>query len=239
MSRFWMVLCLIGAAASRAQQYDVISRGGPLYDGTGAAPMTADVAIRGDRIVRVGKLDGARATLEVNATGLAVAPGFINMMSGEETLFADGRSESDFRQGVTLEVFGEGESMGPLTPEMQKYFQARQPDIRYPITWKTLAQGLDTLAHHGISCNVASFVGAATIRENVLGFADRAPTASELVQMQSLARQSMQDGLSASPPLLFMHLAFTHRQTSSSSWRKQSVHMAESIFRTCGVKETS
>jgi N-acyl-D-aspartate/D-glutamate deacylase len=183
MGRFWKVLCavLIGAAAARAQRYDVIIRGGTLYDGTGAAPTTADVAIRGDRIVRVAKLDGAHATVEVNATGLAVAPGFINMMSGEETLFADGRSQSDIRQGVTLEVFGEGESMGPLTPEMQKYFQARQSDIRYPITWTTLAQGLDTLAHHGISCNVASFMGAATIRENVLGFSDRAPSAGELV----------------------------------------------------------
>jgi N-acyl-D-amino-acid deacylase len=203
MGRFWKVLCavVIGVVASRAQQYDVIIRGGTLYDGTGAAPTTADVAIRGDRIARVAKLDGAHATVEVNARGLAVAPGFINMMSGEETLFADGRSQSDIRQGVTLEVFGEGESMGPLTPEMQKYFQARQSDIRYPITWTTLAQGLDTLAHHGISCNVASFMGAATIRENVLGFADRAPTASELVRMQELARQTMKEGALALPPL--------------------------------------
>jgi len=196
MGRFWKVVgaLLISAIAARAQQYDVIIRGGTLYDGTGAAPTTADVAIRGDRIARVGKLDGTHATVEVNARGLAVAPGFINMMSGEETLFADGRSQSDIRQGVTLEVFGEGESMGPLTPEMQKYFQARQADIHYPITWTTLAQGLDTLAHHGISCNVASFMGAATIRENVLGFADRAPTASELAQMQTLARQAMKEG---------------------------------------------
>jgi len=196
MGKFWKVLfsALACMAAARAQQYDAIIRGGMLYDGTGAAPTIADVAIRGDRIVRVGKLDGAHATVEVNAKGLAVAPGFINMMSGEETLFADGRSQSDIRQGVTLEVFGEGESMGPLTPEMQRYFQARQADIRYPITWTTLAQGLETLEHHGISCNVASFMGAATIRENVLGFADRAPTASELTRMQELVRQAMKEG---------------------------------------------
>ena len=196
MGKFWTVFfsALVCVAAAQAQEYDVIIRGGTLYDGSGAAPVAADVAIRGDRIARVGKLDGAHAKVEVNAKGLAVAPGFINMMSGPDTLFADGRSQSDIRQGVTLEVFGEGESLGPLTPEMQKYFLAREADIRYPITWTTLAQGLDTLARHGVSCNVASFMGAATIRENVLGFADRAPTASELARMQELARQAMQEG---------------------------------------------
>jgi N-acyl-D-amino-acid deacylase len=185
---------LFFAVAARSQQYDVIVRGGALYDGTGGAPVIADVGIRGDSIVRVGKLDGARAKVEVNAEGLAVAPGFINMMSGPETLFVDGRSESDIRQGVTLEVFGEGDSMGPLTPEMQKYFEGLQGDIRYPITWTTLAEGLKTLEHHGISCNIASFVGAATLRENVLGFADRAPNPSELRQMQELARKAMSEG---------------------------------------------
>jgi N-acyl-D-amino-acid deacylase len=189
-----VLLALICVTSAQSQQYDVIVRGGTLYDGTGAAPVGGDVAIEGDRIVGVGKLDRAHGRTEVDAKGLAVAPGFINMMSGEDTLFADGRSESDIRQGVTLEVFGEGESMGPLTPEMRKYFQARQGDIHYPITWTSLAQGLDQLQHHGISCNVASFVGAATIRENVLGFADRAPSAAELVQMQHLVRQAMQQG---------------------------------------------
>jgi len=185
---------LFFAVAARGQQYDIIIRGGTLYDGTGGAPVTGDVGILGDRIVHVGKLDGARAKQEVNAKGLAVAPGFINMMSGPETLFVDGRSQSDIRQGVTFEVFGEGDSMGPLTPEMQKYFQALQGDIRYPIAWTTLEQGLKTLEHHGISSNVASFVGAATLRENVLGFADRAPNASELRQMQELARKTMSEG---------------------------------------------
>jgi len=189
-----VLLALICVTSAQSQQYDVIVRGGTLYDGTGAAPVGGDVAIEGDRIVGVGKLDRAHGRTEVDAKGLAVAPGFINMMSGEDTLFADGRSESAIRQGVTLEVFGEGESMGPLTPEMRKYFQARQGDIHYPITWTSLAQGLDQLQHHGISCNVASFVGAATIRENVLGFADRAPSAAELVQMQHLVRQAMQQG---------------------------------------------
>jgi N-acyl-D-amino-acid deacylase len=151
------------AVAARGRQYDVIIRGGTLYYGTGRTPVTADVGILGDRIVQVGKLDVARAKQEVNAKGLAVAPGFINMMSGPETLFVDGRSQSDIRQGVTFEVFGEGDSMGPLTPEMQKYFQALQGDIRYPIKWTTLEQGLQALERHGISSNVASFVGAATL----------------------------------------------------------------------------
>jgi N-acyl-D-amino-acid deacylase len=189
-----LLLALVCVAAAQSQQYDAIIRGGTLYDGSGTAPVVADVAIQGDRIARVGKLDTAHGKVEINAKGLAVAPGFINMMSGEDTLFADGRSQSDIRQGVTLEVFGEGESMGPLTPEMRRYFQARQGGIRYPISWTSLAQGLDELQRHGISCNVASFVGAATIRENVLGFADRAPSASELARMQELVRQAMQEG---------------------------------------------
>jgi N-acyl-D-amino-acid deacylase len=189
-----LLLALVCVTAAQSQQYDAIIRGGTLYDGSGTAPVVADIAIQGDRIARVGKLDTAQGKVEINAKGLAVAPGFINMMSGEDTLFADGRSQSGVRQGVTLEVFGEGESMGPLTPEMRKYFQARQGDIRYPISWTSLAQGLDELQHHGISSNVASFVGAATIRQNVLGFADRAPSVGELARMQELVRQAMQEG---------------------------------------------
>ena len=187
----WLAaMCL----AARAQQYDVIIRSDTVYDGAGGKPSEADVALKGDRIARIGHLRGARGKVEVNAKGLAVAPGFINMMSGEETLMADGRSQSDIRQGVTLEIFGEGESMGPLTPEMRDYFQKLQGDIKYPIDWSTLAEGLDRLAKHEISCNVASFVGAATIRENVLGFANRAPTPQELDRMRKLVEQAMQEG---------------------------------------------
>lgn len=196
MKRFACILICLAAVclAARAQQYDVIIRNGTVYDGSGGAPRVSDVALNGDRIARIGGLGKARGKTEINAKGLAVAPGFINMMSGEETLMADGRSQSDIRQGVTLEIFGEGESMGPLTPEMRDYFQKLQGDIKYPIDWNTLGEGLDRLAHHGISCNVASFVGAATIRENVLGFANRAPTAQELDRMRSLMEQAMQEG---------------------------------------------
>jgi N-acyl-D-amino-acid deacylase len=178
----------------RAQQYDVIVRNGTVYDGSGGTPQVADVALTGDRIARIGNLRAARAKTEVNAKGLAVAPGFINMMSSDDTLMADGRSQSDIRQGVTLEVFGEGESMGPLTPAMHDYFQKLQRDIKYPIDWHTLGEGLNRLAEHGISCNVASFVGAATVRENVLGFANRAPTPQELDRMRAITEQAMQEG---------------------------------------------
>ncbi len=196
MKRFACILIWLAAMclAARAQQYDVIIRNGTVYDGSGGAPWVADVAINGDRVARIGGLGKARGKTEVNAKGLAVAPGFINMMSSEDSLMADGRSQSDIRQGVTLEIFGEGESMGPVTPAMRDYFQKLQGDIKYPIDWSTLGEGLDRLAQHGISCNVASFVGAATIRENVLGFANRAPTAQELDRMRSLMEQAMHEG---------------------------------------------
>ncbi len=189
------LICLAATClAARAQQYDVIIRNGTVYDGSGGKPWVADVALQSDRIARLGRLGKARGKTEINAKGLAVAPGFINLMSGEETLMADGRSQSDIRQGVTLEIFGEGQSMGPLTPEMRDYFQKLQGDIKYPVDWNTLSEGLDRLAHHGISCNVASFVGAATIRENVLGFANRGPTPQELDGMRKLVEQAMQEG---------------------------------------------
>jgi N-acyl-D-amino-acid deacylase len=182
--------CLV----ANAQQYDIIIRNGTVYDGSGKAPQTADVAINGDRIARIGNLRGVHAKTEVDAKGLAVAPGFINMMSGPESLFADGRSQSDIRQGVTLEIFGEGESMGPQTQAMRDYFQNLQGDIKFPLDWSKLGEGLNRLAQHGISCNIASFVGAATVRENVLGFANRAPSPQELERMRAITAQAMQEG---------------------------------------------
>jgi len=197
MKRFAYALIWLAAASLvvRAQQYDVIIRNGTVYDGSGKAPQVADVAINGDRIARIGgNLRSAQAKTEVDAKGLAVAPGFINMMSGPDSLFADGRSQSDIRQGVTLEIFGEGESMGPQTPAMRDYFQKLQGDIKYPLDWSTLGEGLNRLAQHGVSCNIASFVGAATVRENVLGFANRAPLPQELDRMRAITAQAMQEG---------------------------------------------
>src|ERR1700687_3237437 len=144
--------------------FDVIIKGGLVYDGTGGEPQHVDVAIRGDRIVGIGDFAAAHANTIVDANGLAVAPGFINMLSwATESLIEDGRSQSDIRQGVTLEVFGEGRSMGPLSDTMKLESLERQGDIRYPISWTTLGEYLDHLVTRGVSCNVASFVGATSV----------------------------------------------------------------------------
>ncbi len=173
---------------------DVVIRSGTVYDGSGGPGVVADVGIRGDRIAAVGALPGAAAKV-VDARGLAVAPGFINMLSwATVSLLADGRSQSDIRQGVTTEIFGEGTSMGPLTPEMRRQMIASQTDITYPVPWTTLAEYLLHLEHRGVSPNVASFIGAATIRTHVLGLDDVQPTPAQLDAMRELVRREMEAG---------------------------------------------
>jgi N-acyl-D-amino-acid deacylase len=175
--------------------HDVIIRGGTVYDGTGATGRVTDVAIDGDRITVVGNLREERGRQEIDAHGLAVAPGFINMLSwATESLIEDGRGMSDIMQGVTLEVMGEGESMGPLTDAMRREAIEQQGDIKYEIPWTTLGEYLDYLVTRGISPNVASFVGATTVRIHEVGYADRAPTPEELARMQALVRQAMEEG---------------------------------------------
>jgi N-acyl-D-amino-acid deacylase len=174
--------------------HDVIIRDGIIYDGSGGEPFEADVAIDGDRIAGIGRATG-RGRVELDGRGMAIAPGFINLMSwANESLIHDGHSQSDIRQGVTLEIHGEGWSMGPLNDELKAYFKERQGDIRYDIEWTTLREYLEYLVRRGVSCNVASFVGAGGVRANVLGFADRRPTAEELARMQALVRQAMAEG---------------------------------------------
>ncbi|HEV8669768.1 MAG TPA: amidohydrolase family protein [Candidatus Limnocylindria bacterium] len=174
--------------------HDVVIRGGTVYDGSGAAPSSADVAIDGDRITSVGTV-GARGHVEIDAGGLAVAPGFINMLSWATTsLIADGRSQSDIRQGVTLEVFGEGWSLGPVNDAMRREQTEQQGDITYDITWTTLAEALDTIAGRGISPNIASFVGAASVRIHELAHEDRRPSPTELERMRGLVDAAMRDG---------------------------------------------
>jgi N-acyl-D-amino-acid deacylase len=174
--------------------HDVVIRGGTVYDGSGAPPFDADVAIDGDRIAAVGTV-AERGRTEVDASGLAVAPGFINMLSWATTsLIADGRSQSDIRQGVTLEVFGEGWSLGPVNDTMRREQIEQQGDIKYDITWTTLAEALDTMAAGGISTNIASFVGAATVRIHELAHDDRRPTPDELGRMRALVDAAMRDG---------------------------------------------
>jgi N-acyl-D-amino-acid deacylase len=183
------------ATQSGAPRYDVIIRRGLVYDGTGAPGVRADVGIRGDRLAAIGDLGSASAAVDVNAEGLAVAPGFINMLSwATESLLADGRSLSEIRQGVTLEIFGEGTSMGPLTDEMKKRWKSEQGDIKFEYEWTTLAEYLKFLERKGIAPNVASYIGAGTIREHVIGLVNRPPTPVELDRMRALVRQEMEAG---------------------------------------------
>ena len=185
----------LGAARIPAPSYDIVVRGGEILDGSGGKPFTGDVAVKGDRIAYVGPHAPGRGRREIDAHGKAVAPGFINMLShSEDSLMADGRGLSELRQGVTLEVMGEGGSIGPLTPKMQTLEEQREHDIKYPITWTTLDGGLEAMAKKGISLNVASFVGAATVRVNVLGEDDVQPTPAQLEQMKALVRQAMRQG---------------------------------------------
>ncbi|HSE65755.1 MAG TPA: D-aminoacylase [Gemmatimonadales bacterium] len=186
---------LMGALAGCSPSYDTILRHGTVYDGTGAAPVTADVAIKGDTVAAIGDLSKARGKVELDVTGLAVTPGFINMLSwSTETLIEDGKSQGEIRQGVTLEIMGEGESMGPWSDSLKAYNKANQGDIKYDIQWTTLREYLDFLQRKGIATNVGSFVGATTIRENVIGFDDRPPTAAELNSMRALVKQAMEEG---------------------------------------------
>src|SRR6266536_1601528 len=178
-----------------AADFDIIIRGGTIFDGSGAEPKHADVGIRGDRIVGVGDFKSAKAKTVVNVKGLAVAPGFINMLSwSTESLIQDGRSKSEIRQGVTTEIMGEGESMGPVNDHVREHMLRAQADIKYDIKWSTLAEYLQYLEKRGISCNVASFIGATTIREYVIGFEDKPPTPEQLDQMRDLVSKEMEAG---------------------------------------------
>src|SRR6266513_3123816 len=190
-------LLLVSAvpAVELPEKFDVVIKNGTVYDGTGSEGRKADVAIRADRIVGVGDFQNSSATNVIDARGLAVAPGFINMLSwSTESRSQDGRSQSVFRQAVTTEIMGEGESMGPLNDRVREFMLKQQVDIKYDITWKTLAEYLRFLEKRGISCNVASFIGSTTIRQNVIGFDDRPPTPQELDQMRELVREEMEAG---------------------------------------------
>ncbi len=236
---------LVLAGCTPPASYDVILRGGDIYDGSGAEPFVGDVAIAGDTIIALGDIGNATATAEFDVKGLAVAPGFVNMMSwANESLIEDGRSQSDIRQGVTLEIMGEGSSMGPLNDAMKAELVGRQTDIRYDIEWTTLDEYLQYLERRGISPNVASFIGAATPRWHVIGHEDRAPTTDELRQMRALVREAMEDGalgVASSlmyPPGLFAEtdelialseVAAEYDGMYISHMRDEGAHMIEAI----------
>lgn len=185
----------LGSSPAESPKLDVLILNGTVYDGRGGEGKRADVALRGDRIAGVGDYQKASASLTIDARGLAVAPGFINMLSwATDSLIADGRSQSEIRQGVTTEIMGEGDSMGPVNDRVREKMLREQKDIHYEIKWTTLADYLRYLEMRGISCNVASFVGATTIRENVIGFENRPPTEKELEEMRVLTRREMEAG---------------------------------------------
>ncbi|PYK67646.1 MAG: aminoacylase [Verrucomicrobia bacterium] len=192
---FFLVIGCFGQIASADRAFDVIIKGGTLYDGTGVEGRVIDIAIRGDRIASIGDLANATAKTMIDARGLAVAPGFINMLSwSTESLIQDGRSQSEIRQGVTTEIMGEGNSMGPLNERMKERYVREQKDIKFDIKWNTLAEYLRYLEKRGVSCNVASFLGATTVRESVIGLEDKQPTPEQLEQMRELVRKEMEAG---------------------------------------------
>ena len=195
---FALSMMLVGQGEHRAtaqpQSFDVIIKGGTVYDGTERQPVRADVGIKGDRIADIGNLSRATAPTIVDAKGLAVAPGFINMLShSESSLIRDPRSLSEIKQGVTTQIFGEL-SMGPLNDEMKRRLREQQGDVKYDIEWTTLSEYLKYLEKRGVSQNVASFIGAATIREYVIGLEDKPPTPEQLDQMRELVRREMEAG---------------------------------------------
>ncbi len=205
-SRFLVLGFLTGCLTHAASaEFDVLIRNGMIYDGSGQAGVAGDVGISGDRIAAVGTLPGARGKVEIDARGLAVAPGFINMLSwANESLIADGHSQSDIRQGVTLEVLGEGNSMGPLNATMKQEMVEEQGDIKYDVTWTTLNGYLEHLVKRGVSCNVASFVGATSVRIHEIGYVDRPPTPAELGRMKQFVQQAMEEGaLGVSSALIY------------------------------------
>src|SRR6266478_1252258 len=194
-SLFFTVIIGGGQIASADAPFDIVIKGGTVYDGTGGEGHVTDVAIRGDRIAGVGDLAKASVKKTIDAHGLAVAPGFINMLSwSNESLVQDGRSQSEIRQGVTTEIMGEGESMGTLNDRMKTRLVREQTDIKFDIKWNTLAEYLHYLEKRGISCNVASFLGATTVREYVIGLEDKQPTPEQLDQMRELVRKEMEAG---------------------------------------------
>ena len=190
-----LLLFVILSGCTAPESYDVLIKNGQIADGSGKPLYTGDIGINADTIAAIGTLKNATGKVEIDATGLVVAPGFINMLSwATESLIEDGRSQSDIRQGVTLEVFGEGWSMGPLSESLKQEMPTSQGEIKYDIDWTTLDEYLQSLVKRGISPNVASFIGATTVRINHIGYEDRAPTDEEMISMKAMVRQAMEEG---------------------------------------------
>jgi N-acyl-D-amino-acid deacylase len=226
-----LLLPLLGSC-EREPEYDLLVRGGTVYDGTGRAGVAGEVAIRGDRIAYVGPKAPGKARREIDATGQAVAPGFINMLSwSTESLLVDGRGQGDLRQGVTLQVMGEGFSMGPLNQPMKEEMIARQGDLKYPVEWTTLGEYLETLQEKGVSMNVASLIGAVNPRIIQLGEGDVDPTPEQLAAMQDIVRQAMEEGaLGVGTSLIYVPATFAETE--------ELVALAETAARCGGIHMT-
>lgn len=195
LSILLITIILNGCTSSDTESFDVLIKNGQIVDGSGQPSFIGDVGIRGDTISAIGDLAAAKGKIEIDASGLVVAPGFINMLSwAVDALIEDGKSQSDIRQGVTLELFGEGSSMGPLNEEMKREEQDSQGDIKYPISWTTLSEYLDFIVRKGVAPNVASFVGATTLRIHTVGYENRAPNNNEMETMKRLVKEAMEEG---------------------------------------------
>jgi len=231
------------AACERAPDYDLLVRGGTVFDGTGSPGFTGDVAIEGDRIAYVGPKAPGSATREIDAAGQAVAPGFINMLSwSTESLLVDGRGQGDLRQGVTLQVMGEGFSMGPLNPAMKDEMIARQGDLEYAVEWTTLGEYLETLERKGVSMNVASLIGAVNPRILLLGEDDVDPTPGQLEAMQDVVRQAMEEGaLGVGTSLIYVPATFAETDELvalvSTAARCGGIHMTHMRSEGAGLLE--
>jgi N-acyl-D-amino-acid deacylase len=243
--RFRGLLLLIPllSACDREPDYDLLVRGGTVYDGSGSPGVAGDVAILGDRIAYVGPKAAGTARREIDATGKAVAPGFINMLSwSTESLLVDGRGQSDLRQGVTLQVMGEGFSMGPLNPAMKAEMIARQGDLRYPVEWTTLGEYLETLERKGVSMNVASLIGAVNPRILQLGEDDVDPTPEQLEAMQDVVRQAMEEGaLGIGTSLIYVPATFAETEElvalATTAARCGGIHMTHMRSEGAGLLE--
>tara|TARA_R110001632_G_scaffold10505_9_gene38852 strand:- start:3719 stop:5401 length:1683 start_codon:yes stop_codon:yes gene_type:complete len=190
-----ILLFVILSGCNAPESFDVLIKNGQIIDGSGNPSYIGNVGINADTIAAIGTLNNATGKLEIDATGLVVAPGFINMLSwATESLIEDGKSQSDIRQGVTLEVFGEGWSMGPLSDKMKKEQLKNQGNIKFDIEWNSLGEYLDFMVKKGVSPNIASFIGATTVRINHIGYEDRVPTDEEMVSMKAMVRQAMEQG---------------------------------------------
>ena len=206
-----LLLFLLFSGCVSTGRYDIIIKNGTIYDGSGSTSFRGDLAINGDTIAAMGNLKNAQGKRVIDASNLAVAPGFINMLSwADNSLIEDGCSQSDIRQGVTLEVMGEGWSEGPLNEAIKKEAIEKQGDIKFKITWSTLGEYLDFLEKRGVSTNIASFVGATTLRINVIGYDNRPPSPEDMVSMKKLAAQAMEEGaIGISSALIYAPASFS------------------------------